>query len=184
MVFSFHANFGPSAFILPALSAGFTMAHPPDAYPRDWKDGWAAFGRNYGSIFGQDTTGGLTHFATAAIDGEDPRYYPSTSNSYGRRVAHAVAFTFVNRSNRGGRAFALSNFVDASSAGFAGNLWEPDGYNDPTHALQRSEIQFAKLVGKNLALEFTPEFTRIYQKIRPKHGASKPVQAVQGSSQP
>ena len=183
-VYAVHANFGVSAFLLPAASSIYTMAHPPDAYPRDWKDGGAAFGRNYGSIFGQDTTGGLAHFATAAIDGEDPRYYPSTSKSYGRRTLHAIAFTFVDKGNHGGHAFALSNFVDASSAGFVGNLWEPDGFNDPTHALQRSEIQFAKLAGKNLALEFTPELNRLYQKIRPKHGAQKAGQTGQAGSQP
>jgi hypothetical protein len=181
LVYAVHLNFGPGAFMLPALGAGYTMANPPHDYPRDWKDGGAALGRNYGSIFGQDTTGGLMHFATAAVDGEDPRYYPSTSTNYGRRALHAIGFTFVDKGNHGGRAFALSNFADATSAGFVGNLWEPDGFNDAAHALQRSEIQFAKLAGKNLALEFSPELTRLYQKIRPKHG-SKNEPAAQDSN--
>jgi hypothetical protein len=150
------------------------MSHPPDAYPHEWKDGGAAFARNYGNVFGEDTTGGLAHFATAAIDGEDPRYYPSGSKSYTTRTFHAIGFTFVDRGNYGGHAFALSNFVDATSAGFIGNLWEPDGYNNATHAFQRTELQFAKLVGKNIALEFTPELNRLYRKIRPKRGGSNP----------
>jgi hypothetical protein len=123
------------------------------------------------------------HFATAALDGEDPRYYASSGGSYAKRALHAIGFTFVDHGNHGGHAFALSNFVDASSAGFAGNLWEPDGFNDAAHALQRSEIQFGKLAGKNLALEFTPELNRLYRKIRPKHGASKVDEAGPDSSQ-
>jgi hypothetical protein len=173
-VYAFKANFGPGAFVLPALSAGYTMAHPSDAYPREWKDGAAAYARNYGSIFGQDTTGGLAHFATAAIDGEDPRYYPSGSRNYGKRALHAIGFTFVDHGNYGGNTFALSNFVDATSAGFVGNLWEPDGFNNAAHALQRSQLQFAKLAGKNLVLEFTPELNRLFRKVRHKDNDSNP----------
>jgi hypothetical protein len=173
-IYAVHANFGPGAFVLPVLSASYTMAHPPDAYPHDWKDGGPAFARNYGNIFGADTTGGLAHFAVAAADREDPRYYPSLSKNYGRRVVHAIAFTFVDQGNNGGRAFALSNFADATSSGFVGDLWEPDGYNDVSHALQRSEIHFAKLAGKNLLLEFTPEFNRLFRKIHHGRDGSNP----------
>jgi hypothetical protein len=182
LVFSAHATFGPSAYILPALGSALTMAHPPDHFPHDWSDGAAAYGRNYGAELGANTTGGIAHFVTAAIDHEDPRYYPSRSTHVASRVTHALVFTFVNQGNSGGRALALSNFADSAAAGFVGMAWEPDGFNDPTHALQRSEKQFAKLAGKNLALEFTPEFSRMFRKIHLGHGHES--DPVQGSSQP
>jgi len=43
-----HKSFGPPAVILPAFGAGFQMLNPPNHYPREWKDGAAAFGRIYG----------------------------------------------------------------------------------------------------------------------------------------
>src|SRR5260370_2020587 len=43
-----HKTFGPPAVILPAFGAGFGMLNPPSKYPREWKDGARAFGRNYG----------------------------------------------------------------------------------------------------------------------------------------
>ena len=83
-------TFGASAFILPAAEAGYDMAHPPGAYPREWKDGAGAFGRNYGAELARHTAGGLTRFVTAAVDGEDPRYSPSTHRRYAPRFMHAV----------------------------------------------------------------------------------------------
>ena len=69
------------------------MADPPDSYPREWRDGGAAFGRLYGAEFARHTAGGITHFAVAALDREDPRYYFSTSHGYLPRAAHALLFT-------------------------------------------------------------------------------------------
>jgi hypothetical protein len=42
-----HKTFGPPAVVLPALGAAYQMINPPSNYPRDWKDGAGAFGRNY-----------------------------------------------------------------------------------------------------------------------------------------
>jgi hypothetical protein len=170
-IFGAHASFGPTAFIIPALGAGFAMVDPPSHYPRDWKDGAPAFGRNYGAQFGTDGVAALTRFATAAIDREDPRYYPSSLSNPLHRVAHAIAFSIIDRNSSGHRTLALSNFTGAASGGFVGMAWEPDGFNDPTHALQRGEIQFATFAGHNLLLEFAPELGNGLHKLhlfRPK----------------
>jgi hypothetical protein len=41
-----HKSFGPPAVILPAFGAGLGMLNPPSKYPKEWKDGADAFGRN------------------------------------------------------------------------------------------------------------------------------------------
>jgi hypothetical protein len=150
------------------------MVHPPNGYPHDWSDGPGAFGRIYGAEFGSNAVGGFAHFTTAAIDREDPRYYPSATPNVARRVVHALLFTIADRSDSGNRTFALSNFTGAIASGFAGMAWEPDGFNDATHALQRSRIQFAIYGGRNLMLEFTPELARGLQKLHLVH--AKPPQ--------
>jgi len=155
-----HATFGPLAFVVPALGASYTMVRPPNNYPRDWSDGPAAYARNYGAEFGSNTAGGLTQFAAAAILHEDPRYYPSIDHRFPHRVLHAITFTVVNHSDSGNRTFAFSNFAGAGAAGFMGNLWEPDGFNNPSHALERASIDMATYAGHNLLLEFSPELTR------------------------
>lgn len=164
-VYESHTTFGPLAFIVPAFGAGYTMIHPPDNYPRDWTDGAAAFGRNYGAEFGTNSVDGLTHFATAAILHEDARYYPAASTRFAARVAHAVAFTVIDRANSGRSTLAVSNFIGAAAGGFAGMAWEPDGFNDIAHALQRALLQVAGAGAHNLLAEFDPEIHRIKQKF-------------------
>ena len=160
-----HTTFGPIAFLSPAGEAAITMAHPPDHYPREWRDGAGAFGRNYGSELGRHTAGGLTHFATAWVDGEDARYFRSTSSNPGRRFVHAMLFTIVDRTNSGRRTLALSNFAGSTAAGFVGNLWEPDGFNDTTHALQRSALEFGTFGGANIFAEFSPDLSHLMRKM-------------------
>lgn len=160
-----HTTFGPIAFLSPAGETAIIMANPPHRYPREWSDGGAAFGRNFGSEFGRHTAGGVTHFGTAWIDGEDARYFRSVNHNPGRRVAHALVFTLFDRTNSGHRTLALSNFAGSAAAGFAGNLWEPDGFNDNTHALQRSALEFGTFGGSNLFAEFSPDLSHLMHKM-------------------
>ena len=159
-------SFGVSAVVFPAAEAGYTMVHPPRDFPKEWKDGPGAFGRNFGADLARHTAGGLTRFATAAVDGEDPRYYPSTSGRAVPRFVHAVLFTVSNRSNSGHRTFALSNFTGAAAAGFVGMPYEPAGFNNVTHATQRAGLELITFTGHNLVTEFSPE---IYRGLRAMH---------------
>jgi hypothetical protein len=155
-------TFGPSALIIPAAEAGVIMARPPHNFPHDWRDGAGGFARNYGADLGRHTAGGLVRFATAAVDGEDPRYYPSHQRRVFPRFVHALAFTISDRSDGGHRAFALSDFTGAAAAGFAGMPYEPSGFNDTTHAMQRAGLEFATFGAHNLITEFSPELYRMF----------------------
>ena len=159
-------SFGLSAVIAPAAEAGYDMAHHPSHYPREWTDGGGAYGRNYGAELARHTAGGLTRFATAAVDREDPRYYPSTSRRKVRRIAHAVWFTVWDKSDTGHGTFALSNFTGAAAAGYSGMPYEPEGFNDFTHATQRAGVEIATYAGHNVVTEFSPE---IYRMLRAMH---------------
>jgi hypothetical protein len=160
-----HTTFGPAAFLLPAVEAAYDMASPPSGYPHDWSDGVGAFGRNYGAILGVNTTSGLTHFTIAAIDREDPRYYPSLSTNFAARTVHALAFTLVDRSNSGHHTVAISNLAGATAGGFVGMAIYPGGFNDTTHAYQRAAFQMTSFVGHNLVAEFSPEIVHILHKL-------------------
>jgi hypothetical protein len=162
-------SFAPLAFVVPAAEAAITMADPPTRYPRDWSDGPAAFARNYGAELGRHTTGGYAHFVTAAILHEDPRYTPSTHTNYFARTLHATIFTLIDRSNSGHPTFAASNFAGSAAAGFIGMAWEPDGFNDVTHAYQRSAVELTSFVGHNLLEEFSPELNRVMVKLHLAH---------------
>lgn len=156
---------GISAFLVPATEAGIRMAHPPGGYPREWSDGPGAFGRNYGAGLARHTAGGLTRFAVAAADREDPRYYASARRGAGIRFAHAVGFTLRDRAMSGRRRFALSNFAGAAAAGFSGMPYEPEGFNDASHAAQRAGIELGSFGMHNVVTEFAPEIARTMRKM-------------------
>ena len=154
----------PGAFTAPAFRAGIRMANPPGkgatAYPADWRQGSEAFGRNYGDAFAQRMSFQTARFATGVVTHEDPRYIPSASHNVLARSLHALAFTFVDRSDSGHAMPAISNFVGATAAGFVGNAYLPTGFNNATHADQRATLQFGFTAAGNLFREFAPQMPK------------------------
>src|SRR5258708_34857450 len=39
-------TFGPRGLVTPMLGAGLSMLNPPSGYPKEWRQGMSAFGRN------------------------------------------------------------------------------------------------------------------------------------------
>jgi hypothetical protein len=160
-----HQNFGPQNFILPAFGAGFSMLHPPPLYPREWKDGGGAFGRWYGEQIVTSTSNRTGRLLAQVALHEDPRYVPSGSDNAFIRIAHAVAFTFVDKTDSGHNTFAFSNFAGAAAGGFVGMGLLPNRYNDVTHAEQRALRGLGTVAVRNIVTEFRPEWAPVLRKI-------------------
>jgi hypothetical protein len=161
-----HQTFGPPAVILPAFGAGIGMANPKSHYPREWKDGAGAFGRNYGDAIATVTSERTARFLTGVALHEDPRYVRSNSTNPLVRTMHALAFTFIDKTDSGRNTIAFSNFAGAAAGGFVGRAYLPRGFNDLTHAEQRMTIQFANIAFQNIAAEFQPQWGPIVRKLR------------------
>jgi hypothetical protein len=155
---------GPRSLFVPPVYAAIRMADPPAAYPRDWRLGAGAFGRNYGSALAARTSLETGRFLTGALLHEDFRYRPSTSKNPLVRSFHALAFTFVDKSDSAHNRIALANFAGAGASGFVGNLYLPAGFNDRSHAETRIAIAFGGLAAQDLLREFTPELLRATRK--------------------
>lgn len=158
-------SLGLSSFVSPAFESAFTMIDPPEHYPREWSDGGGAFGRNYGAGLARHTTAGLTHFAVATAAHEDPRYYPSRSPRVANRVMHAVLFTVADRADSGRRMPAVSNFAGSFAGGFIGMTYEPNGWDDVTHAYQRTAVELGDFGVHNVLTEFSPEIAKLFHKL-------------------
>jgi hypothetical protein len=160
-----HKTFGPPAVILPAFGAGFQMLNPPNHYPRDWKDGAAAFGRIYGYKEADRASRETAQFLTGFLLHEDPRYLRSTSTNPLRRTFHALAFTVIDKRDSGRNTLAVSNFASAAAGGFVGMGILPNGYNDVTHAEQRMASEFLQIAIGNVATEFEPQWGPLAKKL-------------------
>lgn len=156
---------GPRALITPVFPAAIRMVNPKQGYPREWRLGAGAFGRNYGSALAQRSARETGRFAASALLHEDFRYRPSTSKNGFGRLAHAIGFTFVDQSDSGHNRLALANFVGAASSGFVGNLYLPHGYNNVSHAETRMAIAFGDFAIQNILREFAPDIAKVTGKL-------------------
>jgi hypothetical protein len=161
-----HKTFGPPAVILPALGAGLGMLNPPSKYPKEWKDGAGAFGRNYGYRVSDRLSRETAQFLTGALLHEDPRYLRSTSSNPFARTIHALAFTIFDKTDSGRTTFAASNFASAAAGGFVGMGILPNGYNDVTHAEQHMASEFLQIGIGNVLTEFEPQWGPWARKLR------------------
>jgi hypothetical protein len=161
-----HQTFGPPAVILPVFGGALAMLNPPNRYPRDWKDGASAFGRNYGETVAAGTARKTAGMLAGIAFHEDPRYMPSTSSNVVLRIGHALAYTVVDRTDSGRKTIAFSNFAAAGAGGLVGMAYLPNGFNDATHAEQRILAQFSAVAVRNLAAEFQPQWAPIVRILR------------------
>jgi hypothetical protein len=161
-----HQTFGPPALVFPALGAGLRMINPPNHYPHEWTDGAGAFGRLYGSALATQTSKRTAEFLAEAVLHDDPRYLPAAPGSnVGLRTFHAISYTFVDRTDSGRRTLAFSNFAGAAAGGFVGMAYLPDGFNDVSHAEQRTLTEFMSLGISNIFGEFAPQLAPIIHRL-------------------
>ena len=164
-----HRTYSPAAVVFPLFSAGIRMARPKSGYPREWKDGMGAFGRNYGSTVARRTAQDTAEFLTELSLKEDPRYQLSGSKNVAVRVSHAMVWTFVDRSDSGHRTPAVSTFAGAAAGSFVGMSFLPQGYNDLTHAEQHMVTNLAGRAVVNLIAEYEPEWIPLARRIKLRH---------------
>jgi hypothetical protein len=167
--------FGPRSFFTNAFVAGIRMSNPPNGYPDEWRAGAEGYGRLYADRFARTGAASLGRFSAATLLHEDPRYWRSASTSFSARLTHAFVFTFVDRTDGGHATIAVSNFAGAAAGGFIGNAYLPAGFDNLTHAGQRSTFAFGGLAIRNVLQEFSPELGRALGKIHVPHVPMLPV---------
>jgi len=158
-------TFGPRAIVAPAFSAAFKMAFPPSGYPREWRDGAAAFGRNYGAALGGKVALETGRYAAGALLHEDFRYRPSKEKGVAR-LWHAIGYTFVDQSDSGHRTLAVANFAGAAAGGFVPTLYLPNGYNSAGDGARAFATRLGGFAINNVTREFAPE---IFQVVHALH---------------
>src|SRR6478752_6353873 len=118
-------SFRPGIYPVAAFYDGLTMANPPKAYPREWRQGFAGFARNYGDFMVSWASLQGGKFVAASILHEDPRYFMSTNKNFFARVANAVRYVVIDRSDSGHPRLAVANVAGAFAGGFVGNAYLP-----------------------------------------------------------
>jgi hypothetical protein len=161
LLFYVKAAYGPGSLLGKAAMSGLAQWRDD---PPEWGQGMEGYGRRFASRVGQSTVDNSIRFGVGAALREDPRYFPSERKGVLPRLGHALASTFVTRTDSGGRTFAVSRFAGTLGSAFASNTWHPAGEDDTYHAFGRAGITLALDTGMNVVREFWPDVRRVFHR--------------------
>lgn len=143
---------GPYPFIGAAGTAGIQQAY---GTPREWGEGWDAYGVRVGSNFGIALTTTATRYGLAEVFREDTLYYRCECKGILPRLVHALISTVsARRGDDGHREFSFP----ALAAPYAGAMtaalgWYPSRYG-PEDGFRMGNYNLLGQAGQNIALEF------------------------------
>jgi hypothetical protein len=137
--------------------------------PKEWGQGWGAYGKRYGANFADNSIG--TYMTTAIFPSllhEDPRYYQLGKGRFVHRAYHAVNRLFVIRTDSGHDRFNYSESVGNAVAAALSNIYHAP--EDRTAARNASSFAFLILYDgmDNELKEFWPDIRRkVFHKNTP-----------------
>ena len=129
--------------------------------PSEWGDGASSFAERYASHLGQYLVQRSIMFPVQAIDQEDPRYFPSKSSRYPRRLRDALVHSVWRHNDRGGMiAEATSEFLGDCGAAAVSRMWWPGRFNNASAVLFAGSSTLVIDPGINIFHEFAPDLKR------------------------
>jgi hypothetical protein len=137
--------------------------------PKEWGQGWGAYGKRYGASFADNSIG--TYMTTAIFPSllrEDPRYYQLGKGSFAHRAYHGVNRLFVTRTDSGHDRFNYSESIGNAAAAAISNIYHVPG--DRTASRNATTFAFLILYDglSNELKEFWPDIRRkVFHKNTP-----------------
>jgi hypothetical protein len=137
--------------------------------PKEWGQGWGAYGKRYGASFADNSIG--TYMTTAIFPSllhEDPRYYQLGNGRFAHRAYHAINRLFVVRTDSGHERFNYSESVGNAVAAALSNIYHVP--EDRTASRNATTFVFLILYDglDNELKEFWPDIRRkVFHKNTP-----------------
>lgn len=137
--------------------------------PKEWGQGWDAYGKRFGANFADNNIG--TYMTVAVFPSlfhEDPRYYQMGKGGFWRRSYHAVNRLFVTRTDSGETHFNYSESIGNAAAAAISNIYHVP--SDRTASRNATTFGFLILYDglANGLKEFWPDIRRkVFRKNTP-----------------
>jgi hypothetical protein len=137
--------------------------------PKEWGQGWDAYGKRFGANFADNNIG--TYMTVAVFPSlfhEDPRYYQMGKGGFWRRSYHAVNRLFVTRTDSGETHFNYSESIGNAAAAALSNIYHVP--SDRTASRNATTFGFLILYDglSNGLKEFWPDIRRkVFRKNTP-----------------
>jgi hypothetical protein len=142
---------GPIPLFAEAVGAGISQW---DNSPKEWGQGWEAYGKRYGSNLAYNGVRATITYGTSVVFREDNRYFASHKHGFWPRTGYAVLSTVTARHPDGSRAFSVSSVTGVIGASAISSIWEPPSQKRIGNIAENAGISFAATAGFNIVREF------------------------------
>jgi hypothetical protein len=132
--------------------------------PKEWGQGWGAFGERYGSNLAYNGIRQSITYGTSVLFHEDNRYFSSHKHGFWPRTRYAVLRTVTAQSPDGSQAFSVSSVAGVLGASAITSVWGPSSWKGVGAISRAAGISFGTTAAFNLVREFLPDFLHRPQK--------------------
>lgn len=124
--------------------------------PKEWGQGWGAFGQRFGSNLAYNGVRQTITYGTSVLFHEDNRYFASHKQGVGARTSYALLSTVTARKPNGTRAVSISSIVGVFGASAITSLWGPPSWKGAGAIARAAGISFGTTAAFNVVREFLP----------------------------
>jgi len=146
---------GPVPILAEAAGAGIGQWQNS---PKEWGQGWGAYGERFGSNLAYNGVRGTITYGTSILFHEDNRYFASHKHGLWARAAYAVRSTITAQHPDGRTTFSVSSVTGVVGASAISSMWGPDSWKGVGNISRNAGISFGATAGFNLVREFLPDF--------------------------
>lgn len=135
--------------------------------PKEWGQGWGAYGLRTASSYGGTLVGSTITFAVSALVHEDNRYFRSKAEGFGARLGHVTASPYVCRNDAGRSRFSTSLFLGSAGSSGIPLAWSPRSWQGWDNVGLSYLIWYGQVAGVNLLREFYPTLAGRFKGKKP-----------------
>lgn len=135
--------------------------------PKEWGQGWDAFGKRVASSYGATLVGNTITYGLSAVFRDDNRYVRSHKDGFGGRLGSVLISPYVAHNNSGETRFSSSSFLGGAGQSTIQLLWSPPSWQGWNNVGINYLIWYGETAGLNLVREFYPSLVGYYKR---KHG--------------
>ena len=145
------STIGPVPLVGEAAGAGISQW---ENSPKEWGQGWGAYGERYGSDLAYNAVRQTITYGTSIVFREDNRYFASHKHGFWPRTGYAILSTVTARHPDGRRTFSVSAVSGVLGASAISSIWGPGSEKGIGNIGENAGISFAATAGFNVVREF------------------------------
>ena len=131
--------------------------------PKEWGQGWEAYGKRVGSSYAATAVGNTITYGTSALFHEDNRYYRSQSSSFFGRLGTVIISPYLAKNDAGKTRLSASQFLGSAGYSTLSLYWSPASWQGGKEIALNYAIWYGVTAGANLVREIYPSLVAHYR---------------------